>query len=303
MSLIRLATDSLQWIQRKVLGYGPELESIEKQPVAKVKGEIEAEKERLLGIPKISETINSIPGISHETRQELLNKTLHRLGFEEIRFQINIDKITEGAYLLLEGKKTEYNEPDIDWYTRFFGIAKEISNDEMQKIWSSILAREIEKPGSVSLYTLDVLKKIGQKEAILFNEFCNYTLVIRGSRCIFNCQKQGHLIPFNYEDLIKLEYIGLINLNTNSKIKPCFDDPEGTSINFWRYYINYQNKLITLKYPFHVDLKFKVFLLTIPGIEIFNVINNLIFEKDYLELIVGYLRNTLSGYNVQITNL
>ena len=63
---------------------------------------------------------------------------------------------------------------DHDWTARFFDNAKDVSDEEMQKLWAKLLAGEVECPGSVSLRTLDILREMTQKEAELFARAVNY---------------------------------------------------------------------------------------------------------------------------------
>ena len=63
---------------------------------------------------------------------------------------------------------------DHDWAARFFDNAKDVSNEEMQKLWAKLLAGEVERPGSASLRTLSILREMTQKEAELFARAVNY---------------------------------------------------------------------------------------------------------------------------------
>ena len=63
---------------------------------------------------------------------------------------------------------------DHDWTARFFGNAEDVSDEEMQKLWAKLLAGEVERPGSISLRTLDILRNMTQKEAELFARAVNY---------------------------------------------------------------------------------------------------------------------------------
>ena len=65
---------------------------------------------------------------------------------------------------------------DHDWTARFFDNAKDVSDEEMQKLWAKLLAGEVERPGSVSLRTLSILREMTQKEAELFARAVNYII-------------------------------------------------------------------------------------------------------------------------------
>ena len=65
---------------------------------------------------------------------------------------------------------------DEDWIARFFELAKDVSREEMQKLWGRLLAGEISKPGQFSLRTLEVLRNLSAEEAKLFERACAYVL-------------------------------------------------------------------------------------------------------------------------------
>ena len=71
-------------------------------------------------------------------------------------------------------KRDAFAEYDFDWFIRFYEAVGNISNQEMQEKWAKILAGEISKPASFSLSTIDALKNMGQKDAILFEKICNF---------------------------------------------------------------------------------------------------------------------------------
>lgn len=100
-----------------------------------------------------------------------------RLAAKEIRRQENIDFIVERAALILLEKGTISDKPvDVDWATRFFEYAQDISMEEMKNLWAKILAQEVESPSSFSLRTLDVLRNITAEEARTFVKVAQFVL-------------------------------------------------------------------------------------------------------------------------------
>ena len=80
---------------------------------------------------------------------------------ESIRQQSNIENVLSQTAneLLYTSDDAVSADPIVDdWIARFFGIIRDISSQEMQFIWSKILAGEFKKPGSFSLRTLDVIR-------------------------------------------------------------------------------------------------------------------------------------------------
>ena len=59
---------------------------------------------------------------------------------------------------------------DKDWFTRYFNIVQDISNEDIQDLWAKLLAGEIKQPGSFSYRTLETLKNMTTDEAELFTK-------------------------------------------------------------------------------------------------------------------------------------
>lgn len=58
----------------------------------------------------------------------------------------------------------------------FFDSAGNVSNEKMQELWSKILAGEINNQGSFSLRTMETLRNMNQKEALLLEKMANLVL-------------------------------------------------------------------------------------------------------------------------------
>lgn len=87
----------------------------------------------------------------------------------EMRKMNNIHKIVEQAKTQFsEGEQVPPEPVNQDWQNRFFSIAEDISDEEMQRLWAQILAGEIKRPKSFSLRTLDTLRNITKEEAEIF---------------------------------------------------------------------------------------------------------------------------------------
>ncbi len=144
-------------------------------------------------------------------------RTQKRIEFKEQKRQKNIENITQKAAESLEQESTISDEPvDEDWISRFFDYAEDISNEEMQELWSRILAGEIKKPKSYSLRTLDILRNISKDEAKVFLKFAKLSIFSNGESFILNFKKEKLLkekYQLNYKDRLLLEELGLIASN------------------------------------------------------------------------------------------
>jgi len=92
-----------------------------------------------------------------------------RLVAKEFKRQENIDTVFEMAANELAGSDVSDKPVDEDWASLFFDIVQDVSKDDMKAIWAKILAKEIQRPSSYSIRTLEVLKNLSFEEANLFN--------------------------------------------------------------------------------------------------------------------------------------
>ena len=70
----------------------------------------------------------------------------------------------------------DHNTYDFDWFVRFYDYASNISNEEMQEIWASILAREVNYPGTTSISLLHALSMMNQDQAMFFCNISRFVL-------------------------------------------------------------------------------------------------------------------------------
>jgi len=104
-------------------------------------------------------------------------RAYERVSYREIRRQNNIDAIVEGAagYLPEEVSPEDVNE---DWIVNFFELSQDIGNADMQQIWSKILAGEVNKPGSFTPRTLQVVKSLTKEEAQAFTTLSSFAFSV-----------------------------------------------------------------------------------------------------------------------------
>jgi len=140
---------------------------------------------------------------------ETSDRIAQRLVAKEVRRQENIDTVVEMAANNLENATVSEKPVDDDWAARFFDIVQDVSKDEMKMLWAKILAREIEKPSSYSLRTLELLRNISFEEAELFMKIADF--VLKQSGCMI-FSENGSLDKYGimYNDLAKLREAGLV---------------------------------------------------------------------------------------------
>jgi hypothetical protein len=110
---------------------------------------------------------------------QLQRRAVHRFLAEEAKKQNNIEAITQKALpALAEGAMPQ--DVEDDWITNFFDKCRLISNEEMQKLWSKVLAGEANSPGQYSKRTVNLLSSLDKYDAELFRTLCSFGWEIVG---------------------------------------------------------------------------------------------------------------------------
>lgn len=104
---------------------------------------------------------------------ELQQRTFRRVAAEEQQRQQNIEAITDKALPQLENG-AEPQKMDDDWIASFFERCRIVSDEDMQILWSKILAGEANQPGSYSKRTLAVLSLLSTQEAEMFELYGSF---------------------------------------------------------------------------------------------------------------------------------
>lgn len=146
---------------------------------------------------------------------DLQRRALNRFVAEEAKKQENIETITEKAIPQLEGT-SKPQEMEDDWITNFFDKCRIVSDDEMQTLWSQVLAGEANAPGSFSKRTVNFLGSLDKADARLFTSLCGFgwffgdviPLIYDAEASIYN--EAG----VNFTALTHLDDIGLISFQT-----------------------------------------------------------------------------------------
>jgi Protein of unknown function (DUF2806) len=145
----------------------------------------------------------------------LKRRALNRFLAEETKKQENIEGITGQAIPLL-APEAQPEKMDDDWIMNFFDKGKLISDQEMQKLWSVILAGEANFPGTYSKRTVNMLSSFDKQDAELFTNLCGYLWNYEGELVplIFDINEGIYTkMGINYGRLTHLDAIGLISFH------------------------------------------------------------------------------------------
>ena len=87
--------------------------------------------------------------------------------------QQNMESITAKALPQLN-ENADASQMNDDWLANFFDKCRIVSDDEMQTLWSRILAGEANTHGSYSKRTVNCLSEMDKAEAEMFRNFCAF---------------------------------------------------------------------------------------------------------------------------------
>ena len=147
---------------------------------------------------------------------DLQRRAFDRWAAEEAKKQENIENVMDQAIPLIEDT-AQPEKVDKDWFTNYFDKVKTVSNEDVQKHWADLLAKEVNQPGSFSKRTVNTLHTLDRKDAILFENICRYVWIIDSEFIPLMYNENDEIynrnnINFNY--LQYLEMIGLIHFGS-----------------------------------------------------------------------------------------
>lgn len=107
-------------------------------------------------------------------------KALQRWSNVEFRRQKNLEKIVGEvdryfgtAQQPEEGARIEQTpEAAEDWVYRFIDYCKDVGAEDVQQVWSRILAGELEQPGSIPFRLMHTVSLMTKSDAEIFCDFC-----------------------------------------------------------------------------------------------------------------------------------
>ncbi len=165
-------------------------------------------------VAKAEAEANLIKAKSEIEITDLHYRAMHRFVEEQASRQKNMETITEKALPQLnEGADPGLMEDD--WVTNFFDKSRIVSDEDMQNIWSSVLAGEANSPGTYSKRTVNFLNDLDKKDAELFQTLCSFGWIFgKFTPLIFDPNdKIYNDLGLNFGTLTHLDSIGLIKFN------------------------------------------------------------------------------------------
>jgi uncharacterized repeat protein (TIGR03899 family) len=223
-----------------------------------------------------------------ENEAETYLRIQERILFKELERQNNIDQIAEIAAKELQQESSVSEEPvSKDWSKRFFNIAEDVSDEEMQEIWGRILAGEIKNPNSYSLRTLELLKNLSKKEADTFIKFANLSINSNGVSFILNFKNEPLLedtYKVNFHERLLLEELGLLTAN-DLQFK-VLATKENTHL---QYFVISKTIIAVEKSPNIPEQQLQVLVFTKIGQELLKLVESN-SDLEYIKLLASKLR-------------
>ena len=154
-----------------------------------------------------------------------------RVQFQEEKRQANIGSVVAQAAQELGDREVQDHEVDHDWTARFFNDVQDVSSEEMQRLWAKILAGEVERPGSTSFRTMNILRGLDGGTAAVFRTLCSARMMPQiglgqggfaraGNEFVLSLD--GRAANNSLEEY-GLSYIALNRLNEHGLIAPAYD--------------------------------------------------------------------------------
>jgi hypothetical protein len=167
-------------------------------------------------------TINDKGEMVANENENLIQVMLDDEKMNILRKKTNLLKTLDKTFLMLEDNTENCDEtsekPSEEWFERWREYSEKANIEEMQILWAKILNQEIRYGGSISLRTMDFLRSISRKEAILIEKICKMAFQ---NILIYNVDNKKYTLPnndtilvekgINYNILLVLEYLGVIS--------------------------------------------------------------------------------------------
>lgn len=231
--------------------------------------------------------------MKRESLKKICNEILQREDLDEFAKAVMISNLNQNLKHYNNQKNiienaiknidtsTDINQIDDEWLLFFFDKAKNISSEEMQKLWGKILSEEFNQPNSIPKSLIHKISIISKNHAKTFSKLSDFLIVSDTEAFIFI---YTHLYTdeymrngISYSELIELESDGLLKYESSGINAPLEKDTK----------FKIGNHTITVK----AQEKFNLgqVSLTDDGIALFNCLNQ------------GAVADTISTTTAQIT--
>jgi hypothetical protein len=174
---------------------------------------------------------------------DLIEQSNNRTALDSIRKEINVAK----AILHAEEKIHTENDDSAtdekvndDWVYRWRDYAGDVSSEDMQRLWGSLLAGEVKAPGTYSLRCMEFLRNLEQSEAKLIEVACQLTV---DGLVLLDENLDSHL---SFNQLLELDTLGIISGVSGGGVRRTFSSEDGAP---WSRTVLANNKCLLINHP------------------------------------------------------
>lgn len=148
--------------------------------------------------------------IKADSAATLEERAFVRARNQEIRRQQNLEVIAAGAIKHLKPGTDQPPPPppSDDWIHRFFADAQDVTDKELQELWSRLLAQEVSEPSTISKRTLSLVRNLSPKDASLFATLARLAWVDHNSAYVIPIPNLSG-VTFSFSERGKLDSYGL----------------------------------------------------------------------------------------------
>ena len=225
------------------------------------------------------------------TYEEILERWNRRKLIESLKQEQNLERVmTLAANEVKNTNETVSDESvDEDWLTRFFHIAEDVSSDDMQLVWSKILAGEIIQPGKFSLRTLETIRNVSKPEADIFQRML--PLLMKSTREYFIVSDSEILKKYglSYKNLLRLSECGLLNISSTTRMWHLITNKRPGII-----YNDKKTIAILGIDSAEIRVSYGVYVLTKVGTELYSILEHK-YSNEYMRDLVQYVQDSNKG--------
>jgi hypothetical protein len=153
-------------------------------PVAALEGNANEKRAQSLARVKLIETTTEQIARQMQTDPEYAHVAVRKFGEKILKERVNLDQIaglaaeelTSGDANTTTSETPEASPISEDWINIFEDEAAQMSSEQMQQMFSRILAGEIRRPSSYSIRTIRILAQLDNTAASLFNRLCSLSI-------------------------------------------------------------------------------------------------------------------------------
>lgn len=232
--------------------------------------------------------VNSENGDTAAIPDTLEERARQRVNNEDILHQSNIEDVMKGAAerIISEKSKLPSHPVDPDWFRIVMDDVKDISNVEMKRIWSKLVAGEILRPKSYSLRAVHLLRSLSKDDAAIIIKIAPYTLCDEeGKRVILHSHDSDNKI-ISFDDLLFLGELGL--LETSSMISMNWNYEKETT-DYSNCVSLYNGEVGVNIFTNSKEYNLPVYTATVIGNQIFSLIEGVTPNTDYYKAILTKL--------------